>query len=121
MTYTELAASRRAWIDDTLIPWCREAPRAELVRAEQDWTNIAGGVDPDKTLWLWAWSRFPQLVHPEMGGIDESRRVTITLHDDRQVVGYPNARDSRSGELTVLCDDGSVRGPVSIDEIANVK
>ena len=61
--FDDLVASRKAWITDFLQPWCRSAPLAALKRAELDWADIAGKVTADKTLWPWAWARFPDLVH----------------------------------------------------------
>jgi hypothetical protein len=119
MSFTDLASSRRAWIDDVLIPWCRTAPRKELLKAEADWANVAGQVDAEATLWTWAWSRFAGLVHPEMGGLDESREVEVRLADGRTFRGYPDARRSQCGELVLLTAEGNA-GPFSIDEIAEV-
>jgi hypothetical protein len=117
MSFTNLAASRRAWIDDVLIPWCRTADRKELLKAEADWVNVAGQVDAEATLWTWAWGRFPGLVHPEMGGLDESREIELRLNDGRTLRGYPDARRSRRGELVLLTADGDA-GPMSIDDVA---
>lgn len=119
MSFTDLAASRRAWIDDVLIPWCRTAERKELLKAESDWVNVAGQVDAEATLWTWAWGRFPSLVHPNMGGLDESREVELRLNDGRTLHGYPDARRSFRGELVLLTADGDA-GPFSIDEIVDV-
>ena len=79
MSFDALAASRRAWIDDVLRPWCREARRTDLLKAEQEWNDIAGKVDADRTLWLWAWSRFPCLYVDGLGGLEESWEVRVTL------------------------------------------
>jgi len=120
MNFSDLAASRRAWIDDVLIPWCRTAERKELLKAEADWANVAGQVDAEATLWTWAWSRFPGLVHPEMGGLDESCEVEVRLKDGRTFRGYPDARRSVRGELVLLTGDGDA-GPVSIDDVVDVR
>lgn len=120
LSYTGLAASRRAWIDDVLIPWCRSAERKELLKAEADWVNVAGPVDAEATLWTWAWGRFPGLVHPEMGGLDESREVEVRLNDGRTFRGYPDARRSLQGELVLLTAAGDA-GPISIDDVADVQ
>ncbi|GIX03674.1 MAG: hypothetical protein KatS3mg113_0680 [Planctomycetaceae bacterium] len=124
LSFAELAASRRRWIDDILRPWCTQASRAELLLAEHDWINLAGQVDPQKTLWLWAWSRFPSLVHLELG-IDEAHAVIVTLRDGRQYQGYPDARLSTRGELVLVAAEhrpyGSVlHGPFSIDSILSI-
>lgn len=119
-SYEDLARSRREWIDETLVDWCRRAERAELLKAEGDWTNIAGLVDPEDTLWTWAWSRFPALVHPEMSGLDETREVRVRLTDGREFTGYVDARRSQRGELALLCSNGDEAGPWTLDDIADV-
>jgi len=124
-SFTDLAASRRAWIDDVLKPWARQARRADLLLAEQEWTDIAGKVDPAKTLWAWAWGRFPDLVHEDLG-IDESREVTVQLRDGRRFCGYPDSRQSQHGKLVLygrLQDEHSYGelGPFSIDEVITVE
>ena len=76
--FSALVASRRNWIDLTLKPWCRSASRRDLLAAEQDWLDIAGTADPHKTLWPWAWSRFPVLF------VDDYRHsITVTRPTDR--------------------------------------
>lgn len=120
LSFSELAASRRAWIDEVLRPWCEEAPRRDLVEAEAEWVNFAGQVDADATLWAWAWGRFPALVHPEMPGVNETYEVRVELRDGRHLVGFPDSRATRHGKL-VLWADGSETEPVSIDDIAGVE
>jgi hypothetical protein len=117
--FDELAASRRGWINDYLIPWCRRATRKDLLKAEQDWGDIAGKVAPEWTLWLWAWSRFPCLYVEGLGGLEEAWPVRVTLRDGRVIEGYPDSRGSVRGELQVLTDAGPER--VSIDEVASVE
>ncbi|MFQ5732479.1 MAG: hypothetical protein ACE5KM_11070 [Planctomycetaceae bacterium] len=123
-TYEELAGSRRDWIDGVLVEWCRRADRAELLKAEADWANIAGQVDPDTTLWTWAWSRFPALVHPGMSGLDETREVRVRLNDGSEFTGYVNARRSRRGELVLSGTSGESRGedvgPWFLEQFAEV-
>ncbi|MFO0917863.1 MAG: hypothetical protein U0872_06050 [Planctomycetaceae bacterium] len=82
-SFAELVTSRKAWINDVLAPWCRTAQRKDLLLAEQEWTDIAGKVDPESTLWRWAWSRFPELVHESLG-IDESSEVAVALKSGRR-------------------------------------
>mgnify|MGYP000942299374 CR=1 FL=1 len=77
-SFSELVASRKAWLADVLQPWCRAALRKDLLLAEQEWIDIAGKVDAEKTLWRWAWSRFPELVHESLG-IEETTEVVVTL------------------------------------------
>jgi hypothetical protein len=123
--FDDLVASRKAWLNDILQPWCRSASVKALRQAEVEWTDIAGKVPPEKTLWIWAWSRFPELVHETLG-IDESEEVEVLLPDGRFARGYPDARASLQGKL-VLWGTDSERpqphecGPFSIDEIASVK
>lgn len=125
-SFAELAASRREWIDCVLTPWCRTAPRKDLLLAEHEWTDIAGKVDPNKTLWFWAWSRFPGLVNTELMGIDESAAVTVVLDDGRNLTGYPDARQSLHGELVLVCRDprnprrSVLEGPFSLDRVRAV-
>ena len=125
-TFSELVTSRKAWLADVLEPWCRGASRKDLRLAELEWGDIAGKVDPEKTLWFWAWSRFPALVHGELAGIDETSEVTVTLQDGSQHKGYPDARNSTQGQLVLLGRDNTnprrtvEHGPFSIDEIAAI-
>lgn len=124
-TFDALVASRKAWIADVLKLWCRTAPRSALRLAELEWNDIAGRVAPEKSLWAWAWGRFPDLVHPELNGIDESSAVTVTLQTGRQVTGFPDARQSEQGQLVVLCRNPTSgrttsEGPFPMEEIASI-
>jgi hypothetical protein len=125
-SFSDLVTSRKAWLADVLAPWCRVASLKDLKLAELEWVDIAGKVDPEKTLWFWAWSRFPALVHDELAGIDETRPVTVSLKDGTQSTGYPDARQSKQGQLVLLGrDQNSPRrttehGPFAIDEIATI-
>lgn len=123
--FDQLVESRRKWIDEVLEPWCRRAPRADLRRAELEWTDIAGRVDPQATLWTWAWSRFPDLVSEGISGVDETWSVTVTLRDGRTFSGYPDSRQSEHGQLVIVGTDQSGQratlGPFSIDEISRVQ
>lgn len=125
ITFQELAASRRDWIQQVLVPWCRQASLSDLKEAEFDWLNIAGRVDPAATLWTWAWSRFPPLVHEGMAGLDETREVRVSLKNGSSATGYPDNRASRAGRLVLTGRDDSGRltesGPFSLDEIATVE
>lgn len=124
-TFDDLVESRRQWIDEVLVPWCRQASRDELLQAEQEWENLAGRVDPQATLWKWAWSRFPALVHETLSGLDESRELRITLADGAELVGYPDNRRTEPGRLVLLCTAGDGAGdyslPVSINDITAVE
>ena len=122
-SFEELVASRRLWIDQELAPWCREASRADLVKAAMEWLDIAGKVDVESTLWTWAWSRFPALVCDDLPGVNETNRVRLQLRDGRQFEGYPDARAAGPGQLLVIdaTDPQQVHGPISIDEIAGVE
>lgn len=124
--FAALVASRRGWIDRELQPWCQQAPVSQLRLAELEWPDIAGKVTPEATLWPWAWSRFPDLVHGELNQIDETREVLVTLRDGRQFRGFPDARQSEKGSLVLLGrPEGSPRqfsdqGPFLLDEIRSV-
>jgi hypothetical protein len=125
-TFAELVSSRKTWLADVLAPWCRQAVRKDLLLAELEWVDIAGKVDPARTLWFWAWSRFPDLVHCELAGIDETREVTVRLRDGRSMTGFPDARQSVQGQLVLVGHDAYdyhrsfEHGPFSLDEIAAV-
>ncbi|MEX0718345.1 MAG: hypothetical protein WD066_17250, partial [Planctomycetaceae bacterium] len=119
-SFAELAASRREWIEHVLRPWCARAERRELERAELDWADIAGRVDPQATLWFWAWGRFPALVHEGIAGVDETVSVRLRLRDGSTVAGYPDNRLTRAGRLVLLTDAGESE-PISIDDIAGVE
>jgi hypothetical protein len=124
-TFEALVASRRAWLADVLKPWCQHAPRAALRLAELEWLDIAGKVSAEKSLWAWAWGRFPDLVHAELNGIDESSAVTVILKSGEQTTGYPDSRQSEQGQLVLVCRDpmtgrSTDAGPFSIDEIERV-
>ena len=118
-TFTDLVASRRAWLAEVLIPWCRVAARADLLRAEQEWTDIAGKIAPERSLWLWAWSRFPALYVEGLGGLEESWEVTVELRNAPSVSGYPDNRATESGRLVIQTASGPT-DPISIDDIVRV-
>ena len=124
-TFDELVASRKAWLSEVLQPWCRNAPLISLRQAELEWNDIAGKVAPEKTLWPWAWSRFPDLVHESLG-IEETAEVEVTLHDGRTVRGFPDSRASQHGKLVLWGADETNEeprelGPFSIEQITTVK
>ena len=125
-TFSDLVASRKAWLADVLAPWCARANIKDLKRAELEWVDIAGKVDPEKTLWYWAWSRFPHLVNADLVAIDEARKVTVTLRDGRSLTGFPDSRQSKQGQLVLVSRDPAhpkrheEHGPFSIDEIASI-
>jgi hypothetical protein len=125
IAFSDLVVSRCDWIETVLKPWCRSAARRELLAAEQEWVDIAGRADPRKTLWPWAWSRFPVLYVDDLGGLEETYRVTVTLRDGSRHTGYPDARRSVRGELVLLGDAAgqglSDLGPWSIDDIGDVE
>jgi hypothetical protein len=124
-TFDELAASRRDWIADVLRPWCEQAVRVDLLKAELDWPDIAGRVDAASTLWTWAWARFPALVHEGLSGVDETFAVRVTLRDGSSCVGFPEGRKSQRGQLVLVSVAGEQAheelGPFSIDDIAMVE
>ena len=118
--FDQLVDSRKQWIADVLVPWCRLASLKQLVRAEREWMDIAGKVDPQRTLWLWAWGRFPGLVSEGLNGVEETYRVLVTLRDGSQQAGYPDARRTERGRLVLLGDDGE-SDPLSLDDIQSVE
>ena len=122
--FEELVRSRKAWIAEVLQPWCRTASLLALKQAELEWPDIAGKVAPEKTLWPWAWSRFPELVHETLG-IEETLEVEVTLTSGQKVKGYPDARASQQGRLVLWGSenpDTPARelGPFSIEAITEV-
>ena len=119
-----LVASRRAWIEAVLRPWCRTASRRELRLAESQWADLAGDVGARETLWAWAWERFPALCEPGLVPPSESRPVRIVLTSGDAVAGTPDGRRSRGGELWLLCGGlhgWEERGPFALDEIERVE
>jgi hypothetical protein len=119
-TFDELTASRRNWINDILIPWTRTATRKDLIKAEDDWVNLAGRVAPERSLWLWAWSRFPCLFVEGLGGLDESWPVRVATTDGRVAEGYPDNRSSQRGELQIV-GDGGASARFVIDDVVAVE
>src|SRR5580698_9482857 len=124
-SFEELVSARKDWINNVLRPWCQRARRTDLLKAEPDWLDIAGKVAPEKTLWLWAWSRFPELVHESLG-IEEACQVAVGLNDGRTFHGFPDARKSQRGQLVIWGRDEATKrsgdiGPLSIDDIAFVR
>ena len=122
--FEELATSRRDWIDSVLIPWCRQASLSDLRKAATDWINIAGAVDPGSTLWVWAWGRFPALVHDGIAGLNETHEVRVQLVDETTLTGFPDNEQSRQEELVLLrrTETGfEHERPISIDEIRAVE
>ena len=124
-SFAELVLARKEWINTILKPWCQRAIRVDLLKAETEWLDIAGKVPPEKTLWVWAWSRFPQLVHDNLG-IEETSEIEAILTDGRTIRGFPDSRKSQHGQLMIWgCDPvsglPSDLGPYSIDQIAAVR
>lgn len=120
--FDQLVASRTDWIESFLKPWCRTAPRLALLRAHQEWGDIAGKVDPDHTLWLWGWSRFPHLYVDGLSGLEESFPLCVVMQDGTETRGYPDARASRYGYLALVPVDADAPSPppLSIDDIASI-
>ena len=124
-SFEDLIASRKSWLSEVLKPWCQQAGRGDLIKAEPDWVDIAGKVDPNKTLWAWAWARFPELVHESLG-IEETAEVEVLLKDGRKFQGFPDSRKSLRGQLFLWGYDSvaarsSEFGPFSIDDIESVR
>ncbi|MFM7832331.1 MAG: hypothetical protein ACKPJD_11095 [Planctomycetaceae bacterium] len=124
VTFDELAASRRDWIQSVLREWCRRASVKELRKAELEWFDLAGRADAGGTLWKWAWERFPEAVHGEMPGLDETYELLVELRDGRRLRGYPDARQSIRGQLVLLgrADDGGLQQlpAVQLDDVAGM-
>ena len=118
-TFEDLVTSRKGWIENVLKPWCLSAPRLELLKAEQEWHDIAGRVDAEGTLWLWAWSRFPALVVEGLHGIDESYEVTVMLKDGGTHIGFPDSNQSHRGQLVL--QGASEQGPFPLDDIRSIE
>lgn len=122
--FEDLVESRKAWLRDVLQAWCRTASLTALRRAELEWVDLAGKVAPEKTLWPWAWSRFPELVHESLG-IDETNAVEVTLQDGMRICGFPDSRASVQGQLVLWAasSDGTPGnlGPYSIETIRSVR
>lgn len=124
-SFEQLVASRKDWIEQMLKPWCQQAAKAELLKADVEWLDIAGKVPPEKTLWVWAWSRFPELVHESLG-IEETSEVEVRLNDGRVITGFPDSRLTVRGNLfiwgteTAGAPSGQL-GPYSIDHVVSVK
>lgn len=122
--FHQLSASRRAWIQEVLIPWCRTANLPSLLKAEMEWGDIAGRVDPQFSLWLWAWSRFPVLYVEGLRGVDETWPVRLILRDGTEHTGYPDSRRSSRSQLqlTVTVNGQAVdRGPFQLDQVVKLE
>ncbi len=119
-SFEDLAASRREWIETVLRPWCRQAGLKQLQKLAMEWQDFAGRADPDATLWTWAWERFPDIVHENLPGVNETHEVTVTLEDGTAVTGFPDGRRSRQGYL-VLTGRHADYGPYPIDQIVAVR
>lgn len=122
-TFSVLVESRKQWIDNVLQPWCVAAKRIDLRLAAEEWNDIAGRVDPDATLWTWAWSRFPDLVHEGLPGVNETNEVRVTLKDGTTGTGFPDGRQTENGALVLVSPipDSGHYGPWSIDDIVSVE
>ena len=126
-TFAELVVSRKDWIETVLKPWCARAALTDLLNAEAEWINLAGHVDPEATLWVWAWSRFPDLVCEESSGVDETPEVQVTLKNGTTIIGYPDARKTCQGQLILLTRSAEQStpyresGPHSINDVVSAK
>ncbi|MCA9061188.1 MAG: hypothetical protein KDA85_21895, partial [Planctomycetaceae bacterium] len=73
--------------------------------------------------WTWAWERFDGLTHPDMAGVNETNRVSVTLTDGRTISGYPDCRQSVRGMLVLFDRDATgpvTSGPFSVDQVCSV-
>ena len=125
VTFEQLAAARRDWIDQVLRPWCQRASLKDLRLAELEWFDIAGRADTNATLWTWAWERFPAIVHPDLPGVHETHPVDVILKDGVRISGYPDARRSLRGMLVLVetNHDGVMvtHDAVAVDQISDVR
>lgn len=124
--FEALIASRKAWLADVLRPWCLTADRRALRKAELDWTDIAGRIAPEKSLWAWAWGRFSDLVNEELNAIEETYPVEVVLKSGVTHAGYPDARESEHGQLVLMRREPATRqfvheGPFSIDDVVSIR
>lgn len=122
--FAELAAARRDWIESVLRVWCRQAALKELRKAELEWFDIAGRADTNATLWTWAWERFPEVVHPDLAGVNETSEVVVSHVNAGEIRGFPDGRRSQRG-LLVLVGTGEAgemqtHEPISIDQITAI-
>ena len=101
-TTAEIIASRRLWIDEALRPWCAAASAKELRQAEQDWLDLAGRISPDFSLWMWAWSRYPGLVIPDLWRMDEAVELRVELAGEQVLVGFADARRTKRDQLVLI-------------------
>lgn len=122
-SFEDLATSRRDWIESVLRPWCRHATQQQLRQADLEWHDFAGRVDPQATLWTWAWERHPAIVHDDLPGVNETHPVTVELQDGRTATGFPDNRRSTKGQLVLVATDDGVTeyGPYSIDDIVEIR
>lgn len=119
-SFQQLVASRRSWLDDVLIPWCQVAPRRDLLLAEHEWPDLAGRPAPEMTLWKWAWARFPVLASPGTSPLNETDAVQVHCRDGRTGTGFPDAKRSLGGLLTLISTTGQLVGPFDLDEISEI-
>jgi hypothetical protein len=124
-SFEQLAASRRAWIDDVLRPWCQASSIKELRKAEAEWFDLAGRADIGATLWTWAWERFPAITHPDLPGVHETHEVQVTMKNGEALRGYPDARKSIRGTLVLVnmneVGEFQTLQPVSLDDVAAIE
>ncbi|MFO1095059.1 MAG: hypothetical protein U0992_17395 [Planctomycetaceae bacterium] len=65
-------------------------------RRRQEWLDIAGTADPHKASgWPPGTERFPVLFVDDLGGLEETYRVTVTLRDGSQHQPTGRARSRR--------------------------
>jgi hypothetical protein len=90
------------------------------LQAEQEWTDLAGRVAPEFTLWLWAWERFECLTVEGLKGLDESYEVEVHLRTGVTWRGFPDARRSRRGMLVLQMSSGESPA-LTIDDVVSVR
>lgn len=125
--FQSLAASRRDWIQTILRPWCQTATVQDLRRAELEWHDLAGRADAAATLWTWAWERFPDAVHADFPGLNETWPLEVQLVDGEILRGYPDARRSLRGQLVLVSHEPAATGglsesvPVLLDQVSSIR
>ncbi|MEY2727179.1 MAG: hypothetical protein RLZZ458_3046 [Planctomycetota bacterium] len=125
--FQSLADSRKAWIQTVLRQWCHTATVQDLRRAELEWFDLAGRADAAATLWTWAWERFPDAVHADFPGLNETWPLEVALTSGEVIRGYPDARRSLRGQLVLVSHESAGPGgltesaPVSLDHIRSIR
>ncbi|MFN5974486.1 MAG: hypothetical protein ACK48U_08575, partial [Planctomyces sp.] len=72
-----------------------------------------------------AWERFPEAVHADMPGLNETYELLVELRDGRVLRGYPDARQSIRGQLVLLgrAQEGALQQlpTVQLDDVLGMR